>query len=807
MPRLAVPIVTFMLAFATTAWGQASYADVKTAVGWAFARIRNDEIADFSQRCGKLDPHNKTGWDDPCRRIPSRFLFDVLTVPKWLDQVARHRVRLIGALVDGTIDLSDAQITPEVWVNASRIEGSLLLTDSRWDRALSLQGTTLSGALRADRMRSASIVLLRDHAAIEGDVGLLGARIGSNLEMETSSFAGIVNGDSLTVEGGLFMGDGATFNGEVILVGAKVGGSLEMFGSSFSKPVNLNRLSVAGSLFMDSHATVSGDVNLVGAKVGSNLEMDTSSFVGAVNANSLDVEGNLFMRDHATFGGEVDLGSAKIGSNLEMSTSSFSKTVTLNRLSVAGSLFMDDHASFNAVNANSVKVERSLFMRDHATFGGEVDLGSAKIGSNLEMDTSSFVGIVNANSLNVEGSLFMRNHTTFGGDVNLGSAKIGINLEMDTSSFAKKANLNRLNVAGSLLMRDHATFGGEVNLRGATIANNLEMDTSSFAGAVLADPVRVDGNLLMRNGATFKGAVSLIGAKIGDNLHLWGSTAWRLDLSGADVRELLLNGLGWWCEGGKAPAGAAAAASPNGTKPTPVHWQLGNPAWREAGCDASDPATLPTLILRNTHVDAFQDSADAWPPTMDLEGFHYDRLGGVGGMGRNDMRMRSSDEWTDWLARDHTFSTQPYTELSSVLTAAGHRDTADAVQLAGRERERNEACAGWSHLGSCMWLTFLSYIAGYGIGLYTFFVLLWVLGLTVLGADVLWYSSNARQQGYWWRFGASLHWLLPIIELSKEFTNFFDTPFPEPINRAILALARPPILLGMPSPVGSSVSF
>jgi len=333
------------------------------------------------------------------------------------------------------------------------------------------------------------------------------------------------------------------------------------------------------------------------------------------------------------------------------------------------------------------------------------------------------------------------------------------------------------------------------------------MDTSSFAGAVLADPVRVDGNLLMRNGATFKGAVSLIGAKIGGNLHLWGSTAWRLDLSGADVRELLLNGLGWWCEGGKAPAGAAAAASPNGTKPTPVHWQLGNPAWREAGCDASDPATLPTLILRNTHVDAFQDSADAWPPTMDLEGFHYDRLGGVGGMGRNDMRMRSSDEWTDWLARDHTFSTQPYTELSSVLTAAGHRDTADAVQLAGRERERNEACAGWSHLGSCMWLTFLSYIAGYGIGLYTFFVLLWVLGLTVLGADVLWYSSNARQQGYWWRFGASLHWLLPIIELSKEFTNFFDNPFPEPINRAILALARPPILLGMPSPVGSSVSF
>jgi hypothetical protein len=138
---------------------------------------------------------------------------------------------------------------------------------------------------------------------------------------------------------------------------------------------------------------------------------------------------------------------------------------------------------------------------------------------------------------------------------------------------------------------------------------------------------------------------------------------------------------------------------------------------------------------------------------MDLEGFHYDRLGGVGGTGRNDMRMRSSDEWTDWLARDRTFSSQPYTELSSVLAAAGHRDTADAILLAGRERELGEACANWSRSGTCAWLTFLSYIAGYGIGLYTFFVLLWVLGLTVLGADVLWYSSNARRQGYWWRLG------------------------------------------------------
>ena len=29
----------------------------------------------------------------------------------------------------------------------------------------------------------------------------------------------------------------------------------------------------------------------------------------------------------------------------------------------------------------------------------------------------------------------------------------------------------------------------------------------------------------------------------------------------------------------------------------------------------------------------------AWPPMMDLEGFSYDRLGGLGGDGGNDMRQ------------------------------------------------------------------------------------------------------------------------------------------------------------------------
>jgi hypothetical protein len=663
--RAVVCLTALMLTVATGAQAQSSYTDETTPEGWAWAQIRNDRIADFNIHCGTsaLDPHAKTGWDDPCRQVSAKFIEDILIVAKLRDQVLRRRVRLRGAHISGPLNLSDAEITAEVWLDASRIDGDVYLADSRWSRSLSFDGTMVTGRLDAERLRSESDVYLKH----------------------------------------------AMFGQEVNLLGAKIDGALGMDGSSFATIVELNRLIVGGALFMRDHATFGGDVDLAAAKVGSNLEMSSSSFAAAVDANSLNVGGDLLMRDHATFGSEVNLVGAKVGGNLEMETSSFAAAVDADGLTVGG----------------------ALLMRDHATFAGEVNLVGAKISSNLEMDTASFAATVDADGLTVGGYLFMR---------------------------------------------DHATFGSEVNLLGAKVGSNLEMDNSSFSDTVTAESLAVERNLFMR-GATFGGTVELFGAKISGGLDLGSSTATNIDLSNAETGEFRFGGLKWRCSNDKAPAPADTATAAPGGKSPPLRWPLGNSDWRTARCDGAD---APKLTLRNAHVSSLQDSPDAWPPALDLEGFRYDRLGGFGGVGRDDMRQRTPAEWQDWLERDPAFSTQPYSELGSVLAAAGRRDTADAIEFAGRERERGEACASWSRAGSCAWLTFLSYVAGYGIGLYTFLVLLWVLGLAGFGADVLWYSPNARQHGYSWRLGASLHRLLPVIELSKEFTDFFDNPPPKP---------------------------
>jgi hypothetical protein len=361
---------------------------------------------------------------------------------------------------------------------------------------------------------------------------------------------------------------------------------------------------------------------------------------------------------------------------------------------------------------------------------------------------------------------------------------------MGNSTFHGIINGNAINVAGDLGM-DHAKFLGDVLLNRASINGRFDAQTSTFLNRVSGEALSVGGNLDIGSQAAFGGEVDLVGAKVAGILNARGASAALMNFSGVVAQELLVSGLGWWCLGGTPPVGATISGPPSSLT-TPTHWRLGDPSWRKARCDG-DLATSPMLILRNAHVDAFQDSADAWPPFLDLEGFRYDRLGGVfGGIdsGRNDMRQRSAEEWVDWLSRDRTFSTQPYTQLSSVFAAGGHRATADDIQIAGRERER---CEAWKQgrPGSWLWQTILSGAVGYGIGLYTFRVLWWIGGLTVLGAVVLWNSPNARARWYpphrrpfgiFCLLAASLHRLLPIVTLSKEFQEFFDNPPANPPN-------------------------
>jgi hypothetical protein len=181
------------------------------------------------------------------------------------------------------------------------------------------------------------------------------------------------------------------------------------------------------------------------------------------------------------------------------------------------------------------------------------------------------------------------------------------------------------------------------------------------------------------------------------------------------------------------------------------------------------------LNLRNTRVGTLIDAHDAWPDQghLHLYGFTFNHLGGLfRGETGTQMRSRGVEWWDNWARRDPDYSPMPYAQLAAALTSAGDPESANEIRYLGRVREREtQRGLAWLQSG------FLQQVRGFGIGNYAFRVLYWVIGISLIGAVLLWTKVPiAKHNGPLWCFGASLHRLLPVIEINKEFSEFFNDP-------------------------------
>ncbi len=484
-------------------------------------------------------------------------------------------------------------------------------------------------------------------------------------------------------------------------------------GSVFTKKLSMEALSVSGHLFMRDGAEFK-DIGLLGAKVGDQLDMTGAKVTGTLIMDALSVEAGLFMRDGAEFK-DVDLLGAKVGGQLDMTGAKVAGTINMDGLSVDGSLFMRGGAEFKDVVLRSAKV------------GGQLDMTEAKITGTLDMD-----------GLSVHASLAMRNGAEFK-DIDLRSAKVGGQLDMSGVKVAGTLNMDGLSVDASLFMRDGAEFK-DIVLRGTKVGGQFDMSGAKVTGMLNLDAFSVDADLFMSDSAEFKDVV-FRGVKVGGQLDMSGAkTSGTLNMErlvlGTDLfmREkaefnevnIILAEIGGGINFSQAKL---SHVNMSGTKVHgEVHLGTGRdqkPEWQAGSC----------LILRNTEIGALHDAdEDSWPETMELDGFTYEHLGGLFDSERG-IGERESKWFIQWLAKDKTFSPQPYQQLAKVLNTMGYSSKANDILFAGKDRERTEARA--SKRGKYIGLCLLKWTIGYGYGYRYFFSLLWVLGLTVIGTCVL----------------------------------------------------------------------
>jgi hypothetical protein len=429
--------------------------------------------------------------------------------------------------------------------------------------------------------------------------------------------------------------------------------------------------------------------------------------------------------------GKLDLTGTHVPSRVVVRNSDFNDTVTLLDARFDNSLILVCDRFNDTITGAGLHV------------GGDLSVAGSQVAKQISLIGADIGGFFRAGS-----------HVMQRFDVS--NSHIGL-----TFAFVRPpacpADRASLLVAAQGIAFDGADIGGNVQIEGRIGHVGSHDAISAYATRIHGSAgllVTTDGgidltramidNALNLTGSTVGGALKLLGGRIGTDLALTPlAFDDAIDLSGASVGQTLNMR-------GRAQSAAAGKAV--------------------------------RLNLQNAHIARLRDDLESWAHVHHhVAGFVYDELVPPDPGERPDQRWRRG-----WLAVDEAetnqFDPQPYRQLAAVLAASGDKETSTAVAFWSRQHERHLAWQGgrfWTWMG----LSILAFTVGYGIGAYTFVVLIWVVLITVCSAVVLRVSPVARAKGWLWCGQAGLDRLLPIIQLSPEFEEFFRDSEKSQLNR------------------------
>jgi hypothetical protein len=467
--------------------------------------------ADFNKAPGyggDLDPKGPNGLPES-RILRSSFLETILLKDKYRSALTRLGVRITGARFTDTVDLQNAELGHDLWLDRSLLEKGVNLEAVETRRRMAFDGSKILGTFNAAGSRISEDLSMYQ-TEFSDDVDLSRAQVGNLLFLRGSTVASI-NMNGLSVGKALFMDGKAQFK-EINLIRAHIAETLDLSGATVTGVLNMNGLSVGQGLAMGNKAQFK-EINLIRAHIAETLDLSSSTVTGKLNMNGLGVGQGLFMGDKANFE-EIDLGVAHIGGVLDLSSAT-----------VAGLL-----------NLNQIHVDQALFMGNEAQFK-EINLVSAHIGGSLDLSSSSVTGMLNMNGISVDQVLIMRDKALFE-EIDLRGAHTE-QLDLSSSTVTGMLNMNQIHVDQAVFMGNKANFA-EIDLTVAHIGGQLVLDGSTVTGKLAGDYIDVGQTMTLGHGATFTDEIDLRSAKLGQDLYLSGGAFYKnVDLSGTQIGGVL----------------------------------------------------------------------------------------------------------------------------------------------------------------------------------------------------------------------------------------------------------------------------
>jgi hypothetical protein len=371
--------------------------------------------------------------------------------------VHEHGVRIVGAWVEGELDLAGCELPRGCCLHACVFDGALRMRDAKAWRTISLLGSHLRKGLLADGLVCQGDLVLTE-CSIAGGVRLGHAQIGGQLLCNHGNIDGqgaeALFADGASIKAGLSLSDRFKAQGTVGLKGARIGGQLACRNGNFdgkgNDALSAEGASIEGDVVLDGRFEAKGTVQLRGAQVRGQLNCAGGNFDGcdapALAAESAEITGAAILTGGFTAKGEVRLLLAKIGG----------------QLNCTGGKFVGSQG--DALSADGASIAGDVFLKGGFESRGSVGLLGARIGgqfdcagANFEVD-SGFALL--CDGATIAGSVSLSDGLCAKGEVRFVDARIGGALACKSSHFTASGtydlNFEKAQVDGVWFLRELA---------------------------------------------------------------------------------------------------------------------------------------------------------------------------------------------------------------------------------------------------------------------------------------------------------------------------------------------------------------
>jgi hypothetical protein len=277
---------------------------------FVWSRVCVGEVADFNKEPrygGDLDPKSPDGLPES-RILSSTFLETILLQEKYRDALTRRGVRIVGARFTEVVDLENAELGHELWLDKSLLEKGANFFDLTTMHRITINGSMVTGPLNMKRLH------------IGRDLDLHGSKITGKLDMEGIEAEHLVM--SYKAEFAEVDPGNAHVRGVLSLYDSTVTGTLRLYGLQVDRILGANE------------CTFKKGVDLSLARIGEELDLNLSKVTGTLSMEGIRAE-HLLMR--AKFA-DVDLKYAHVRGVLSLYGSTVTGTLEMRGLQVDGTL-------------------------------------------------------------------------------------------------------------------------------------------------------------------------------------------------------------------------------------------------------------------------------------------------------------------------------------------------------------------------------------------------------------------------------------------------------------------------------------